>query len=180
MIINENCPCKRKKCERHGKYDECRKHHAESERQRPVYCEKKKKEWRMKTPVFESFQKNTCKTTKTMLTYRQQKKRWKRLLSSDVDRNTASPTESAVWKRRQREHSGADWLNRILQDKEWELAKHRVGQYVWYALNIKSGKVVIAMIFQCGWYRGNIEEWDPAPEQWNVPGRFFISNFYYF
>ena len=44
MIINENCPCKRKKCERHGKCDECRKHHAESERQRPVYCEKKKKE----------------------------------------------------------------------------------------------------------------------------------------
>ena len=43
MIINENCPCKRKKCERHGKCDECRKHHAESERQRPVYCEKKKK-----------------------------------------------------------------------------------------------------------------------------------------
>ena len=41
MIINENCPCKRKKCERHGKCDE---HHAESERQRPVYCEKKKKE----------------------------------------------------------------------------------------------------------------------------------------
>ena len=26
-------------------------------------------------------------------------------------RNTASPTESAVWKRKQREHSGADWLN---------------------------------------------------------------------
>ena len=44
MAINENCPCKRKKCERHGKCDECRKHHAESERQRPVYCEKKKKE----------------------------------------------------------------------------------------------------------------------------------------
>ncbi len=43
MIINENCPCKRKKCERHGKCDECRKHHAESERQRPVYCEKKEK-----------------------------------------------------------------------------------------------------------------------------------------
>ena len=151
---------------------------------RDLFIVKKRKrndEWRLRfLKVFESFQKNTCKITKTMLTYRQQKKRWKRLLSSDVDRNTASPTESAVWKRRQREHSGADWLNRILQEKEWELAKYRVGQYVWYALNIKSGKVVIAMIFQCGWYRGNIEEWDPAPEQWNVPGRFFISNFYYF
>ena len=43
MTINENCPCKRKKCERHGKCDECRKHHAESKRQRPVACEKEKK-----------------------------------------------------------------------------------------------------------------------------------------
>lgn len=42
MVTNENCPCKRKKCERHGKCDECRKHHVESKRQRPVACEKKK------------------------------------------------------------------------------------------------------------------------------------------
>ena len=35
----------------------------------------------------------------------------KRLLLLEADRNTASPTESAVWKRKQREHSGADWLN---------------------------------------------------------------------
>lgn len=41
-MINENCPCKKKKCERHGKCDECRKHHAESKRQRPVACEKRK------------------------------------------------------------------------------------------------------------------------------------------
>lgn len=34
----------------------------------------------MKTPVFESFQKNTCKITKTMLTYRQQKKAMKETL----------------------------------------------------------------------------------------------------
>ena len=34
----------------------------------------------------------------------------KRLLLLEADRNTASPTESAVWKRKQREHSGADWL----------------------------------------------------------------------
>ena len=40
-MINENCPCKKKKCERHGNCDECRKHHAESKRQRP--CEKAKK-----------------------------------------------------------------------------------------------------------------------------------------
>lgn len=44
MTINEKCPCKRKKCERHGKCDECRKHHAEAKQQRPVYCEKKKKD----------------------------------------------------------------------------------------------------------------------------------------
>lgn len=41
-MINENCPCKKKKCERYGNCDECRKHHAESKRQRPVACEKKK------------------------------------------------------------------------------------------------------------------------------------------
>lgn len=43
MAINENCPCKKKKCERHGKCDECRKHHAEYKHQRPVACEKEKK-----------------------------------------------------------------------------------------------------------------------------------------
>lgn len=43
MMINENCPCKKKKCERHGRCDECRKYHAESKRQRPVACEKGKK-----------------------------------------------------------------------------------------------------------------------------------------
>jgi len=43
MTINESCPCKRKKCERHGNCDECRKHHAGSKRQLPVACEKGKK-----------------------------------------------------------------------------------------------------------------------------------------
>ncbi|MGN0808553.1 MAG: hypothetical protein ACI4NQ_01140 [Christensenellales bacterium] len=42
-MINENCPCKKKKCDRHGKCDECRKHHAESKRQMPVACERRKK-----------------------------------------------------------------------------------------------------------------------------------------
>lgn len=37
---NINCPCKKKKCERHGKCVECKKHHAESKRQRPVACKK--------------------------------------------------------------------------------------------------------------------------------------------
>ncbi|MDD6991992.1 MAG: hypothetical protein PUI48_09220 [Oscillospiraceae bacterium] len=39
---NENCPCKKKKCERHGKCDECRNYHANSKRQRPCEREKKK------------------------------------------------------------------------------------------------------------------------------------------
>ena len=40
MEIHENCPCKKKKCERHGRCDACRRHHAESKRQRPVACER--------------------------------------------------------------------------------------------------------------------------------------------
>lgn len=40
-MINENCPCKKKKCPRHGDCDNCRRHHAESMRKRPVYCERK-------------------------------------------------------------------------------------------------------------------------------------------
>ena len=43
MMINENCPCKKKNCERHGKCDECRKYHALSKRKIPVACEKEKK-----------------------------------------------------------------------------------------------------------------------------------------
>lgn len=34
----------KRKGERHGKCDDCRKYHAESKRQRPVYREKEKKE----------------------------------------------------------------------------------------------------------------------------------------
>lgn len=40
-MINGNCPCKKKKCPRHGNCDTCRRHHAESMRKRPVYCERK-------------------------------------------------------------------------------------------------------------------------------------------
>ncbi len=38
-LDNPNCPCKRKKCPRHGNCEACRKHHAESKRQRPCTCE---------------------------------------------------------------------------------------------------------------------------------------------
>ena len=41
-MTNENCPCKKKKCERHGNCEACREHYAESKRKRPVSCEKKK------------------------------------------------------------------------------------------------------------------------------------------
>ena len=39
MDKNNNCPCVRKKCERHGKCDLCRKHHSLCKKY-PVYCEK--------------------------------------------------------------------------------------------------------------------------------------------
>ena len=39
-MINENCPCKKKSCPRHGDCEACRKHHADSKRKRPVYCER--------------------------------------------------------------------------------------------------------------------------------------------
>ncbi|MGN0585864.1 MAG: hypothetical protein ACI4JF_01145, partial [Oscillospiraceae bacterium] len=42
-MTNENCPCKKKKCERHEKCDKRRTHHANSKRQRPVACERKRK-----------------------------------------------------------------------------------------------------------------------------------------
>ena len=38
MVLNESCPCKKIKCVRHGKCNECRAHHAKSERPRP--CER--------------------------------------------------------------------------------------------------------------------------------------------
>ena len=37
----EDCPCKKKNCERHGDCDACRAYHAESKRKRP--CEREKK-----------------------------------------------------------------------------------------------------------------------------------------
>lgn len=40
-MVNNNCPCKKKKCERHGDCDACRAYHAESKRKRP--CERTKK-----------------------------------------------------------------------------------------------------------------------------------------
>ena len=41
-IMNENCPCKKKKCPRHGDCVACREHHATSKYNRPVRCEKKR------------------------------------------------------------------------------------------------------------------------------------------
>lgn len=39
MTENKNCPCKRK-CERHGKCTECRKHHAQFKKPFSVACER--------------------------------------------------------------------------------------------------------------------------------------------
>lgn len=44
MLMNNNCPCKKKKCERHGNCAACRDHHAEKQRRYPVACEKGKNE----------------------------------------------------------------------------------------------------------------------------------------
>lgn len=40
---NRDCPCKKKKCERHGKCDECRAYHAAFKPQQPVACEREHK-----------------------------------------------------------------------------------------------------------------------------------------
>lgn len=38
-MININCPCKRKKCERYGDCEACRAHH--KDKKHPPYCERK-------------------------------------------------------------------------------------------------------------------------------------------
>ena len=40
-MVKEDCPCKKKSCERHGNCDACKAYHAESKRKRP--CERKMK-----------------------------------------------------------------------------------------------------------------------------------------
>lgn len=40
---NNQCPCRKKSCERHGNCDACREHHAKSKSKIPVYCERQKK-----------------------------------------------------------------------------------------------------------------------------------------
>ena len=39
-MLNENCPCKREGCERHGNCDECRRFHTECKPELPVFCER--------------------------------------------------------------------------------------------------------------------------------------------
>ncbi len=76
-------------------------------------------------------------------------------MQPEADRNRASPTESAVWKRRQREHSGADWLNspgicgrRNLSVCTFVISAgaipyiRQVGQYV-VRVKHKSGKAIL-------------------------------------
>ena len=40
IMVKEDCPCKKKSCERHGNCDACKAYHAESKRKRP--CEREK------------------------------------------------------------------------------------------------------------------------------------------
>lgn len=51
---NISYPCKKKKCIRHGDCEECRKHHIESKRQRPVACERNHKSLRQSTVIIEA------------------------------------------------------------------------------------------------------------------------------
>ena len=39
-MTNENCPCKKKSCPRHGDCEACRRYHEASKRKRPVYCDR--------------------------------------------------------------------------------------------------------------------------------------------
>ena len=39
-MTNENCPCKKKSCPRHGDCEACREYHEASKRKRPVYCDR--------------------------------------------------------------------------------------------------------------------------------------------
>ena len=58
------------------------------------------------------------------------------------DRNTASPTESAVCGRQEREHSGADYLNRIMCKRN-KCNKHLYTNaciQLYYVYNIKINK----------------------------------------
>lgn len=43
MEINENCPCKRMKCERRKNCDACREHHHAMKRKLGVACERRQK-----------------------------------------------------------------------------------------------------------------------------------------
>ena len=60
--------------------------------------------------------------------------RRRRLFFSEADRNTASPTESVVWKRKEREHSGADQLKIVDGAACGSGRKHAVG---WYVVRVK-------------------------------------------
>lgn len=51
---NTSCPCKKKKCIRHGDCEACRKFHMESKRQRPVACERDHKSLKQSTVIIEA------------------------------------------------------------------------------------------------------------------------------
>ena len=42
-MMNEQCPCKRTKCERHGNCEQCREHHKTVKKNVQVACERQPK-----------------------------------------------------------------------------------------------------------------------------------------
>ena len=86
----------------------------------------------------------------------------KETLLPGIDRNTASPTESAVGKKGEREHSGADWLNKKrLQTHSRSVRGCALSTCKWEENRFAR------FLFQCGWYRGKITGniRYPAPEK---------------
>ena len=53
-MVEKECPCKKKNCERHGKCDACREYHANSKRQRPVACERNHQSLKKSTVMIET------------------------------------------------------------------------------------------------------------------------------
>lgn len=98
-------------------------------------------------------EKKPCQTGKIVLGLLHYGKAMKETLFLKLDRNLASPTESANGREgNNREHSGADCLKqrygRMTFHKKAELI---VGQYV---ARVKCKKRGRRRCLQCGWYRG--------------------------
>ncbi len=100
---------------------------------------------------------SACKAQTVVLESITQEMQGRRLLSSEADRNTAPPAESAVWKRGRREHSGAGQLNiavgwHVVRVKYKKWSCPAVGRPFSNTSKLLSG--FRQQVVQCGWYRG--------------------------